>query len=75
MTFEMYKDFCLKKIARAANPTNGSEPNPRGCSSTAPLGKAAQKKFNQGPVELEQWLTKLRDDGVLRFTNGHWWAK
>lgn len=61
-----YRAWCVRKIQRAANPL--------GCGTAGLVGKTAQKRFGVDVFTLEQWLKRLRNDGVLAYTNGHWWV-
>jgi hypothetical protein len=62
-----YRVWCIGKIQRAANPL--------GCGTVGLVGKTPQKKFGADVFTLEKWLKQLRIDGVLAFTNGHWWVR
>ncbi|HKY41359.1 MAG TPA: hypothetical protein VJN18_35745 [Polyangiaceae bacterium] len=39
------------------------------------LGKTAQKKFEATEFELEQFLTRLRNEGKVAIANGRWFLR
>lgn len=67
MSYDAWATWAKSKIGKAKK-TGGA-------LTAGLLGKTAQKKFKASEPQLEEWLTKLRDEGAVAIANGRWYER